>query len=98
MRKQPEKPATTKPATREEILRELIGSLKFFILNKGNPVAEGYIVNVLNTNVVMVDLWRNDDENTTTTHFYQLDQMGWDEVSQTGFMFGHQHRLAPEDR
>ena len=51
MSKQPDKPATTKPATREEILRELIGSLKFFILNKGNPVAgnqrfyRGYRIN-----------------------------------------------------
>jgi hypothetical protein len=76
-----------RPQTREEFLRELVSTHQFVIVDKGNEIAEGYIVQVINPEVALVDLWRNGDKNTTTTHYLQFKEMGWDEFTQTGFVF-----------
>jgi hypothetical protein len=91
----PEKPKVEKPRTREENLRDLILLHQFVILDKGNKIAEGYIVHILNVEVVMVDLWRNGDRETMTTHYLPLNQMTWNEFSQTGFRFKSGH--DPQD-
>ncbi len=76
-----------KPRTREELLRDWILLQHFVIEKKRVPIAEGCIIAVLNTEVVMVDIWRNGNEEKTTTHYFPLDQMTWDEFTETGFIF-----------
>ena len=83
-----DKPVNVRPATREEILRETILLRDFLIVDHNQPIAQGYIVAVLNVDCVMVDLWRKENKEEITTHFYPLTQMTWDEFTQTGFMFG----------
>jgi hypothetical protein len=80
----------TKPdrqKTSVEVLRELISLQKFIIIEKGTQIAEGYIVQVISAEVCIVDLWRNDNKNSMTTHYLPFTAMGWDEFTQTGFVF-----------
>jgi hypothetical protein len=77
-----------RPKTSVEFLRELLGTHEFSILVNKQEIAVGMIVTLVNTEVAIVDIWRNGDKNTISTHYIPLNQMGWDEVSWTGFMFG----------
>jgi hypothetical protein len=77
-----------RPKTREEFLRELISLHKFIVVEKGNQIREGYIVQVISPEVCIVDIWRKGDRDSTTTHYIPFTAMGWDEFTQTGFVFG----------
>ena len=76
-----------RPQTREEFLRELISTHEFVIVNKNNPIAQGIIVQVINPEVVLVDIWRNGDRSTISMHYLPFTALIWDEFTQTGFMF-----------
>jgi hypothetical protein len=78
----------SKPQTREEYLRELIVGQEFLILKNNDQIAEGMIIKVLNTEVVMVDLWRDGNRASATTHYYPFNELKWDEFTQTGVAFG----------
>jgi hypothetical protein len=78
----------SKPLTREENLREWLVLQDFAILNKGEPIAEGYVVQVINPEVIMVDIWRNGERDESTVHYFAFTDLKWDEFTQTGFMFG----------
>jgi hypothetical protein len=74
--------------TQVQFLRELISLHKFIVVNKGEQIAEGYIVQVISAEVAIVDLWRDGDKNKTTTHYLQFKEMTWNEYTQTGYVFG----------
>jgi hypothetical protein len=77
-----------RPKTREEFLRELISLHKFRIAVQGKQIAEGYIVQVINPEVCIVDIWRDGNKKSTTTHYLAFKDMGWDEFTETGYVFG----------
>jgi hypothetical protein len=76
-----------KPKTSVEFLRELLGTHRFYILLKDNKIAEGYVVTAINSEVAIVDIWTEDDKEHRK-HYIPFNQMGWDEFTKTGFMFG----------
>jgi hypothetical protein len=80
----------TKPErskTQVEILREMISTHPFMILNKNEQIAQGIIVTAINADVALVDIWRDGDRSTTTTHYLPFTALTWDELTQTGFVF-----------
>jgi hypothetical protein len=87
----PEKTGNVRPATREEILRESILLHEFAIFDQGQQIAEGYIVQVLNVDVVMVDVMYADQEETVRTYYLTLTEMTWNFLTRTGFQFGPRH-------
>jgi hypothetical protein len=62
-------------------------NITLVIVKKKVPIAEGVVIAVLNTEVVMVDIWRHNDPETATVHYLPLSDMKWNEFSQTGFVF-----------
>jgi hypothetical protein len=73
-----------KPATREEYLRDLITGHEFVILNKGEQVAEGKIIEIVNVNDVILEIRRKDD---WSNHYFSFGELKWDEFTRTGFAF-----------
>jgi hypothetical protein len=61
---------------------------KFYIVVNGTAIAQGYIVTAINPEVAIVEVWRKDDKETATTHYIPFVEMKWDEVTESGFMFG----------
>lgn len=78
----------SKPLTREEILREWLVLQKFTIVKNGEPIADGVIIQVIDTEVIMVDMWRNGERDESTVHYFAFKELKWDEFTKTGFMFG----------
>jgi hypothetical protein len=77
-----------------ESIRLLLAGRYFLLLEKGVLLAEGTIVNVLDHDTVLVDLWRGGDPETTTTHIFALNAMTWDERTQSGLILTQQRNAT----
>jgi len=73
-----------------ENLQLLLTGRYFMLMERGVLVAEGTILNVLNSDTVLVDIWRGSDPETATTHIFALNEMTWDEQTQTGLVLTQQ--------
>jgi len=73
-----------------ENIRSLLIGRYFLVLEKGVLVAEGTILNVLDSGTVLVDVWRGGDPETATTHIFTLSSMTWNEYTQTGVVLTQQ--------
>ena len=86
----PKKPYE-RPQTREVVLAQLIVLHDFVFLKEGAHLYQGVITYVLNPEVVMVDLWPCDKEEETFAYYFELKELKFDLLTQTGFVFGRPH-------